>query len=119
MLSFIQIPTNMYTIAEGKESTNYDIALAIWSTSFILRLFITLKICSSTVNEASRTSVIVESMKYRVLHPDIMEELTIFSTHMANEQVKFTSCGLFNMDMPVLISVLAAGLTYLAIMVQM
>ncbi|KAJ9583057.1 hypothetical protein L9F63_022599, partial [Diploptera punctata] len=99
IMSFFQIPLNMYNVIKNKEDSNLSIISNVaWCLSFVLRLFVTLKMCSSTVHERYFLQNF-ELSYYFIL------QLALFSRHLLHQKVEFSACGFFTMDMPLFISV--------------
>nr|CAD7602427.1 unnamed protein product [Timema genevievae] len=127
-VSFLQIPTSLYKLFEPTEINPWTIiAMVSWCCYFVVRFFVVIKLCSSTSDEAHRSWELVENLKQRSLSAPIMEEvgakydgrLNLFARHVSSQKIEFSACGFFNLDMSLMTSVLAAGVTYLVIMVQL
>nr|CAD7574169.1 unnamed protein product [Timema californicum] len=67
---------------------------------------------------ANDTSVIVHELMRRTKDKSLQQELGLFSLQLLHSQVKFTACGLFNLDYSLLHSLIGASTIYLIILIQ-
>nr|CAD7201536.1 unnamed protein product [Timema douglasi] len=68
--------------------------------------------------KANNTSVIVHELMRRTKDKSLQQELGLFSLQLLHSQVKFTACGLFNLDYSLLHSLIGASTIYLIILIQ-
>nr|ALV87613.1 gustatory receptor 4 [Drosicha corpulenta] len=100
----------------------FTIILVYRSVVFILTIF-RLQLCyflfdNFTHSQGVKTRYTVSALNNRFLDPNTKEELMLFSNYIANTKIEFTACDFFTLNTHLITSAIAAGTTYLVILVQ-
>ncbi|XP_039291711.1 gustatory receptor 68a-like isoform X2 [Nilaparvata lugens] len=91
---------------------------AVWTTFYFCRIFSFTLAADSLSYEAKQVKHLVASLNNRFLDKESKEELMIFSNYVMSHEVEFAAYGFFTLNMRLLTSAIAAGTTYLVILVQ-
>ncbi|XP_039291706.1 uncharacterized protein LOC111045121 isoform X1 [Nilaparvata lugens] len=84
----------------------------------IVRFILLLSIGQQCSTQAKQVKHLVASLNNRFLDKESKEELMIFSNYVMSHEVEFAAYGFFTLNMRLLTSAIAAGTTYLVILVQ-
>ncbi|KAJ1532316.1 hypothetical protein ONE63_000923 [Megalurothrips usitatus] len=97
----------------------YTLMQAAWLAVHLGRMFILVLPCSRASAEASRTGALVgvvlsTSAPSTIVH----KQLETFSIQLLHHRVNFNACGLFELGLPLVVSILGAVTTYLVVLLQ-
>jgi hypothetical protein len=99
---------------------NVMIGYASWGFFFLFLLMCVTVSSHLAVDEARKSSLLIHKL---ILRPDlrvgIVKELMQFAAQLKVMQVKFTACGFFAIDLPLLSTVIGVTCTYIIIMIQL
>ncbi|XP_034240979.1 gustatory receptor for sugar taste 43a-like [Thrips palmi] len=101
-------------------TTQYIVVQFLWLGVHLIRLLMIVLPCSRASAEASRTGALVgvvlsTASPYTVAH----KQLESFSIQLLHHKVNFNACGLFELGLPLVVSILGAVTTYLVVLLQL
>ncbi|XP_026272762.2 gustatory receptor for sugar taste 43a-like [Frankliniella occidentalis] len=91
----------------------------LWMLAHVSRLVLLVQPCSNVKEEANETGALVGTF-LNMLHPccHLRKQLELFSMQLMHQRVGFSPCGLFELDLKLLLSLLGAVTTYLVVLFQ-
>jgi hypothetical protein len=90
-----------------------------WGTINLTKLTAITASCQCATEKASHTTVLVNRLLLlRPLHPELREQLEMFSQQMLHRKLQFIACGFFPIDFTLLYSMAGAVTTYFIILLQ-
>ncbi|XP_050430688.1 gustatory receptor for sugar taste 43a-like [Adelges cooleyi] len=115
--------TMYYDLTRGEHSS-YDnitiskIILYGWVLQYTTRFILITLIAHTTTKEACKTKVLITDINNRFLDPGTKEELQLFFNQISSNSMEFTACDFFTLNTHLITSAIAAGTTYLVILLQ-
>ncbi|XP_050430685.1 gustatory receptor for sugar taste 43a-like [Adelges cooleyi] len=112
-----------YDLTRGNhpDSDNIFISKLIlygWILQYTTRFILITLIAHITTKEAYKTKVLITDINNRFLDPGTKEELQLFFNQISSNSMEFTACDFFTLNTHLITSAIAAGTTYLVILLQ-
>ncbi|XP_060837652.1 uncharacterized protein LOC132919804 [Rhopalosiphum padi] len=89
-----------------------------WMLHYAVRYMGIILMCHYTTKQAIYTKTLIANLKSNCLDCSINQELHLFLDQLSHSSVEFTACDVFTLNIRLIISTFAAGLTYLVILIQ-
>ncbi|KAI5747066.1 hypothetical protein M8J77_010717 [Diaphorina citri] len=104
----------------GSESQNgtINIKLYCWIIQYFVRFASIVIVAHKTTIESMRTKTLVTSLNNQNIKIEIQEELKLFLRQVESREMGFSAGGLFTLSTPIITSAVAAGITYLVVLIQ-
>ncbi|XP_034232272.1 gustatory receptor for sugar taste 43a-like [Thrips palmi] len=100
-------------------SEPYVVLQFFWLLAHVSRMLLLVTYCSKAKDEAKRTGALVGKFLNNVrLDSPLHRELQAFSMQLMHHNVSFTACGMFELGLPLTVSVMGAVATYLVVLLQ-
>ncbi|XP_016662188.2 uncharacterized protein LOC107884492 [Acyrthosiphon pisum] len=98
--------------------TMSDLVIYSWMLHYAVRYVGIILMSHYTTKEALYTKTLIANLKSNCLDCRINQELHLFLDQLSHSSVEFTACDIFTLNIRLIISTFAAGLTYLVILIQ-
>ncbi|XKL60992.1 hypothetical protein PGB90_008049 [Kerria lacca] len=102
----------------GGNNSRLNWATYVWCLQYCVRFTLIVQIPQKIYDEGVKTKYLICRLNDRNLDRDTKEELTLFMNHVINSKTDFTACDFFTLNTRLITSAIAAGTTYLVILVQ-
>ncbi|XP_022181995.1 uncharacterized protein LOC111041865 [Myzus persicae] len=89
-----------------------------WMLHYAVRYAGIILMSHYTTKQALYTKTLIANLKSNCLDSSINQELHLFLDQLSYSSVEFTACDIFTLNIRLIISTFAAGLTYLVILIQ-
>ncbi|KAJ9599885.1 hypothetical protein L9F63_009832 [Diploptera punctata] len=129
MLSFfISITNNIYyslyfmlnESSEVRGSLLVTVEQLFWIMVMAVELIAITVVCHMTSGEAMRTGIVLRNvLLYEPLNTMLSTEIQVFLEQIQNRPLRYSACGLFNIDLTLLSSFIGAVATYVIVLIQM
>ncbi|KAK3917231.1 Gustatory receptor for sugar taste 43a [Frankliniella fusca] len=98
---------------------SYVTLQSLWMLAHLSRLVLLVLPCSCVKEEANKTGALVGTF-LNTLHPSSYSrrQLEMFSMQLMHQRVTFSPCGLFELDLSLVVTLLGAVTTYLVVLMQ-
>ncbi|KAI5704755.1 hypothetical protein M8J75_008417 [Diaphorina citri] len=100
------------------EEGHTQIRTYLWIIQYIVRFISVIQMCDITSGEAKKARSLIANICNRHLDVNTKEELMLFTNHISSRNIEFSAGGFFNLNTHLITSAIAAGTTYLVILVQ-
>ncbi|XP_034240320.1 gustatory receptor for sugar taste 43a-like isoform X2 [Thrips palmi] len=98
----------------------FVIVQALWLLSHLARMFLLVAPCSTAMDVTDRTGNIVSSSLGRESQDSqLSRQLKSLSIHLLHRKIGFSAFGVFNLNLPLVCTVLSAVTTYLVVLIQL
>ncbi|KAL4148323.1 hypothetical protein QTP88_002592 [Uroleucon formosanum] len=98
--------------------SKYKFLVYAWILQYFVRfLFITV-LAHITTKQALKSKILITDINNRYLDNNIKEELQLFLNQISSCTIEFTACDFFTLNTHLITSAIAAGTTYLVILLQ-
>ncbi|XP_025206499.1 uncharacterized protein LOC112602568 [Melanaphis sacchari] len=95
-----------------------DLIFYCWMLHYAVRYVGIILMSHYTTKQAIYTKTLIANLKSNCLDYSINQELHLFLDQLSHSSVEFTACDVFTLNIRLIISTFAAGLTYLVILIQ-
>ncbi|XP_048506412.1 putative gustatory receptor 28a isoform X2 [Athalia rosae] len=89
-----------------------------WAIYYVARFVAVVVMASKTTTTGKNAIIHILNIRRGNMEFATKEELVLFYDHVTSRKVEFSAAGFFNLDIALISSIVAAGSTYLVIMVQ-
>ena len=101
-------------------STTIIVLLILWSIFILVRMFVIALSCQWVSDEYRKfVSNVHQLLLEYSTEEDVYTQLISFTDQLVNNKIEFTACGIFNMDLSVLCTVVGLVIQYLILLCQM
>ncbi|KAK3924407.1 Gustatory receptor for sugar taste 43a [Frankliniella fusca] len=101
-------------------SSQYIMMQAVWLAAHLGRMLFIVLPCSRASAEAGRTGTLVGVVLSTTTPATLAhKQLETFSIQLLHHRVNFNACGLFELGLPLVVSILGAVTTYLVVLLQL
>lgn len=100
--------------------TMYLFVQTLWLLSHLVRIFVLVAPCSTTMEATDRTGNIVSCSLGRDMQDgQLYQQLKSLSIHLLHRRIGFSAFGVFNLNLPLVCTVMSAVTTYLVVLIQL
>ncbi|XP_050052964.1 gustatory receptor for sugar taste 43a-like [Aphis gossypii] len=108
-----------YVIGTNGQKEHDELIRAIfWNVFYGMRFLTIIYVANATCKQAVNAKTLITDINNRYLDTSTQEELQLFYTQISSRCIQFTACDLFTLNTRLITSAIAAGATYLVILVQ-
>ncbi|XP_050436682.1 gustatory receptor for sugar taste 43a-like isoform X2 [Adelges cooleyi] len=108
-----------YVVGTNGPKEQDELVRAIcWMIYYSLRFLTIIWVANITAKQALKAKSLVTDINNRYLDSSTKEELQLFLDQICNRSIEFTACDFFTLNTHLITSAIAAGATYLVILVQ-
>ncbi|XP_034247033.1 putative gustatory receptor 28b isoform X2 [Thrips palmi] len=121
LLLHLVLKSNYFFSALASSAQTFFIPMqACWLLAHLGRVLLLVWPCSKAKQEAQQTGALVGTLMNHVPPKGVeRKQLEVFTCQLLHHQVTFSACGLFELDFPLVASVLTAVTTYLVVVLQL
>ncbi|XP_034256155.1 gustatory receptor for sugar taste 43a-like [Thrips palmi] len=101
-------------------SGSYVAMQAFWLAAHLSRLLLLVWSCSKAKQEANRTGALIGMFMNNIpANSALRRQLEMFTMQLMHHRVTFSACGLFELELPLVVNVLGSVTTYLVVLLQL
>ncbi|XP_015369092.1 PREDICTED: gustatory receptor for sugar taste 43a-like [Diuraphis noxia] len=98
--------------------SKYKILVYGWILQYFVRFLLITVLAHLTTKQALKSKILITDIDNRYLDNNTKEELQIFLNQISSCTIEFTACDFFTLNTHLITSAIAAGTTYLVILLQ-
>ncbi|KAE9523427.1 hypothetical protein AGLY_015979 [Aphis glycines] len=98
--------------------SKYKILVYGWILQYFVRFLLITVLAHLTTKQALKSKILITDINNRYLDNNTKEELQLFFNQISSCSIEFTACDFFTLNTHLITSAIAAGTTYLVILLQ-
>ncbi|XP_026813287.1 putative gustatory receptor 28b isoform X2 [Rhopalosiphum maidis] len=98
--------------------SKYKILVYCWIIQYFVRFLLITVLAHLTTKQALKSKILITDINNRYLDNNTKEELQLFLNQISSCSIEFTACDFFTLNTHLITSAIAAGTTYLVILLQ-